>query len=96
MAATGHAGDVPASLKRRPDGEFLRLEPCGPLYGRVKAAGFYAVGQLVFTKTMPPTVVTRKPDADLWTTAMKGLCPAKGRPVPPSNRCRMCCLPVYR
>jgi site-specific DNA-methyltransferase (adenine-specific) len=38
-----------------------------------KAAGFYAVGQLVFTKTMPPTVVTPGPDADLWTTAMKGL-----------------------
>nr|AVI43319.1 hypothetical protein [Klebsiella pneumoniae] len=48
-----------------------------------KAAGFYAVGQLVFTKTMPPTVVTPGPDADLWTTAMKGLCPAKGRPCRP-------------
>lgn len=58
-----------------------------------KAAGFYAVGQLVFTKkTMPPTVVTPGPDADLWTTAMKGLMSLpKAAPCRPLNRCRMCC-----
>jgi DNA modification methylase len=38
-----------------------------------KAAGFYAVGQIVFTKTIPPTAVTLRSGADSWTTAMKGL-----------------------
>jgi site-specific DNA-methyltransferase (adenine-specific) len=55
-----------------------------------KAAGFYAVGQLVFTKTYAPTVVMRKTDADSWTTAMKGLMSLpKAARCRPSNRCRM-------
>jgi DNA modification methylase len=54
-----------------------------------KAAGFYAVGQIVFTKTYAPTVATRKTVADLWTTAMKGLtCSPKAARRRLKNRCR--------
>jgi site-specific DNA-methyltransferase (adenine-specific) len=38
-------------LKRRADGELLRLEPRRSLYGCVEKAGFSVVGHLVFTKT---------------------------------------------
>ncbi|WP_225932703.1 DNA methyltransferase [Escherichia coli] len=37
-------------LKRRVNGELLRLEPRRSLYGRPKNAGFSVVGHLVFTK----------------------------------------------
>jgi site-specific DNA-methyltransferase (adenine-specific) len=55
-----------------------------------KAAGFYAVGQIVFTKTTAPTAATRTDVADSWTTAMKGLMSLpKAARCRPSNRCRM-------
>jgi hypothetical protein len=38
-----------------------------------KAADSMLWASLCSPKTMPPTVVTPGPDADLWTTAMKGL-----------------------
>jgi site-specific DNA-methyltransferase (adenine-specific) len=58
-----------------------------------KAAGFYAVGQLVFTKTYASNRRNAKDRRGFVDYCHEGAYVlAKGRPCRPLNRCRICCL----
>ncbi|VDA49452.1 hypothetical protein BANRA_05326 [Klebsiella pneumoniae] len=59
-------------LKRRTDGELLQLEPWTAL-AAWKAAGFYAVGQLVFTKNYASNRRNARARRGFVDYAMKGL-----------------------
>ncbi len=81
------AGDVnddwlqPASnemyrvLKRRADGQLLRLEPCRSLYGRPKRAGFSVAGHLVFTKTTHPNLRMSRTVTNALTSRQRAVRP---------------------